>query len=676
MNNNTNNTNNSNNSNTTNTINTINTPKQPNNISVSDSINSLSLEDSETIKDALQKINIEYTEEDVREVITSLNCCSEIDINKMLINPTSTITELNNIINNKTNIQPISTTEYIIKDTYNTAFEIHVNLKEKKIYKCSTSKQDNTINTMIITAVPTELIVYNDKITQNKTKSYKCTWKYNNNDTIEITGNIKDHETELIKKSGVYKKNALSDVISIVFDYYESNKLTTNKYVPPHEGIYFNEDYNNPIVIIEDHKEYKPTTEQLKHALNTLQDLSLFMKDTTKLAEIIRWSIGAPYHYYCKQLGLKDDLTHIYLWGESDTGKTTGYGHLILYLNDLDMDKHLFSGGASSIAQVTNVLSQTTYPVVYDEVVGLFDKKDNGVKTNLAVLKEAVREKKSRHIMSKSGNNKATYIDALASCCYTANNDFEDSESGGLNKRYDKYWTGINERITKEDKAKYYNHFNFKSQYDNTLKQNLKYIGYDFQQYIINNPLIFLEKGLNKTIHDYIANICTEYNHNDILEWIFKEYDKETINDTHIRKQELIIGVIKQCITRTAKYVQVRESEALINENVLDAYKDEDNSINWSDVIRKVANSQEIPWLKPKINRKTKETSILITYPIIPELQKNNITINTFKQLANDMDWKQPESKRAYYSELNGYSDPIKSIEIGLVELEDLFNTD
>jgi hypothetical protein len=211
----------------------------------------------------------------------------------------------------------------------------------------------------------------------------------------------------------------------------------------------------------------------LREALLLLNELAenWFKHIQDKFATVIKWGVIALFIYAYKQKGKW--VKWLYLYGSSNTGKTTLAEMATIYLWGLDPGKHNKTGAnIDTSARLGHVLSQSTFPVVIREPKGALDKEEV-----VEMIKASVEG-----LTARGKFHRGTYTDipALAPLIFTSNRYLPRDDA--LPRRLKVLRFTYGERIP-EDRAR-----EFESKVKPELKK-LKAIGGFIASYFLKNGL-------------------------------------------------------------------------------------------------------------------------------------------------------------------------------------------
>jgi hypothetical protein len=169
------------------------------------------------------------------------------------------------------------------------------------------------------------------------------------------------------------------------------------------------------------YKVEEPSKGELRKALELLNELATWYEPVIeKFSTVIKWGARAPFAYAYKQLGKW--IKWLYLFGASNTGKTTMAEIATIHVWGLELGKHEKTGASIDTPyRLGAVLSQGTLPVVVNEPGPALSKEEIVEMVKNAVEKPIVRGRQHR----------GTYVDipALAALAFTSNKYFPKDEA-------------------------------------------------------------------------------------------------------------------------------------------------------------------------------------------------------------------------------------------------------
>lgn len=545
-------------------------------------------------------------------------------------------------------------TKYEVSSTNNHEYTIIIDYKKLTISRKTLKRTKKGLKeeySLIITAVPLNLVVYNDIIC-NTGRQYQCTWLFNDDTEQEIVGDVPLHTKTLLKGAGVWNKTQLQNTISAVFGDLTRTKAnnTTIKNTPQQKGFYY--DKKSEEIIPVDHEITRPTKKQLKEALEFLEEyhnsfgylyfnkdepegegwikntnnpeekVPTFKVDADRLAVFLRWCLNAPFHYVRKQYGLTNDK-YIFLSGESGVGKTYGYLQAGLFMLGVEEPKEfIVSGGSNSKAQISKNLAKTTFPVLIDEGDHIFNEE------NLtSILKHSVQGLYSRDVTDMD-TNRLVKEPALAPLGFSANNNFDDTEKGGLTNRVIILPFYTRDIPTTEAKQGFEEVFHTYYTPEDR-RRILKWIGYEFQARILENPEVYKQRQPDRVVKQFFEDICQEVEYTAPLEWINNDINQTTAEDELKRRHNELMDTIHILLNKEMKRTLIKEDK----ESLSHSYLIEDDQLTPEERILYLAESNKISWLYTNKYKKY----LVITEGIITAIKRQNPKINV-KTLAEFRD--------------------------------------
>lgn len=543
--------------------------------------------------------------------------------------------------------------KYIISNSYND-FKIIVDYEHKNIAKrlSKVNSKGEIIHedTLIITAIPEGLEVYNDTIC-NTGRQYKCKWSFEDGTAIEVTGDIKLHYNTLISGAGVWNKNQLQNTISAVFGDLTRTLAhgTVVKNTPLQKGFYY--DKENEEIIVVDHEIIRPTKEQLLEALilldqysssfgygyynpdeprgvgwtpnpdNPEEKMQIFKSDPTRLAVFLRWCLNAPFHFVRKQYGMTNDQ-YIFLTGESGVGKTYGYFMAGLFMLGVEEPKEfILSGGSNSKAQISKSMAKTTFPVLIDEADRVIGKEDI-----TSLLKHSVQGINSR-VVTDNDTKELVKEKALAQLGFSANNLFKDTEKGALTNRIVILPFYSKDVPTAEAKKRFENEF--KTYYTPEDKRHiLKWIGYEFQARVVEDPKIYIHTHPDQVVKQFFEDICYEVGYLQPLDWINNDIDKRTAEDERLERHETLKDIIINLLNKGMKFITYKtDPESYIERPLIET------TITPEEKLLALAESCKVSWLRTNKRRDV----FIINNGIIRAInsEDKDININTLEEFRD-----------------------------------------
>jgi hypothetical protein len=173
-------------------------------------------------------------------------------------------------------------------------------------------------------------------------------------------------------------------VFSTILLEMEEKDLVERRSVYHRPGIYLTDD---GLECVGEWVGEEPSEEELRAALELLDELATHWFNAGRFAKVIRWGVVAPLSFAVKQAG-EGWIPWLYLEGQARCGKTT-LGEIVLNLWGVPDNSHY----VDTKAQLCAVLESGTLPILINELHGLF-----GYDSNVEVMKRAVESTVSREV--------------------------------------------------------------------------------------------------------------------------------------------------------------------------------------------------------------------------------------------------------------------------------------
>ena len=283
----------------------------------------------------------------------------------------------------------------------------------------------------IIDAIPHKIQIHENPLDKTAPRTYKITWQTNSNSDKHryfTTGpnNINTTIEELANRNMIIKKNFAPDALNAIIRAYEINNDSTNFELDESletSGYYYIDGKfvtNNITQNLDG--DIPNLQEQITDCIDFIEALATKWVDKRIFPTLIKWAVLAPFAYILKKdtRGLNNWLELIHSYSKSGGGKTTGgLIALAVWRKHTEKDKPIHQlnlGKIDTPARLGHAVSQTTYPVLVDEVGDLGDKKHIGL---VELIKTAVKSTVIRGSYVSRGH----YVDtpALSSLIFTSN---------------------------------------------------------------------------------------------------------------------------------------------------------------------------------------------------------------------------------------------------------------
>jgi hypothetical protein len=338
------------------------------------------------------------------------------------------------------------------------------------------------LSDIIIDAIPVKITRHKDLLGLSSENYHKYTIEFvtKSNKKLNVGPKYLDEIIAYLKNMMLVQTPAKApeSLSTIISAFEEDGKIIEKSDVETPGFYYIDEEIRHYHV-----KHPKPTIEEIKSCCESFDILQSKFKKKDILPTVLKWSAMAPFDYVLKQIHKDAWMEWIYLYGTSNTGKSS-LGEKIcncIWDRYQNVDAELPSTAIDTEARLGESLSKSTYPIVINEVSHLSDIRTG--KKMVEMIKLSIAGLISR---KKFGINKTnwTAIPSLSACILTANNAPPDDK--GLKRRIisidftedDKY---SNEEIAEFDKI-------FKEQ----IKKELRYFGDFAVNYIMENQHILI----------------------------------------------------------------------------------------------------------------------------------------------------------------------------------------
>lgn len=329
--------------------------------------------------------------------------------------------------------------------------------------------------------------------------------------------------------------------------------------------------------------------QELNEALGIMEKLVEAFPDHTqeKVIAAIKWSLTAPFQFITRQKNSREHSQALALIGETMTGKTT-IARIAASIWGESPRRTTFreSTGFDTPARMGKVLSETTFPIIIDEIEDLLERS-----TLRTILKNALTGERSRS--KYDSNSQWTEQPAYASLILTGNREIPHNDNALITRLRIYHFTHEDSLMNKKPEER----LKFTETLEEALKKHLPKIGEAAAS-------ILLEKG-------EFWNIPPRTLQNDIIKEIYKlanrrkppwllKWGEEITFETH---ESDIIDLVR---AHTKKYINkrlripVREEdphygirdhvEDLLNtKSVKEAYREYLSSLNceWSHIPRR-----------------------------------------------------------------------------------------
>ena len=364
--------------------------------------------------------------------------------------------------------------------------------KENKDTKTTTYQQYYTPTDIIIDAIPllSKVTIYKHPIKNSET--YKITFQSVGDSKPFTIGptSLEFMLQELQKKRKVVKRLEAPEALALIITAFEKSKKAQVLEEISEPGFYW---IDGKIVGygINQRLNLDPQNneEDRKAVLECIEILEGFQERSKKpvaFPTALKWGILSPFSFITKtqSKGTDDWLPWLYLYDASDTGKTTLIVNAVLAIwnkHDKERDEIHFRGPGNidSPSKLGNTVSQTTYPILSDEVGGLLSDDSRRDHNLLDIVKTTVHNKSIRSRFSDD-------ILALSPLAFTSNDP--PPQNAAYRRRFVAMQFYDSEKVTEDEKKEFKQWLN-----ENDRISKLKILGDFITRYVIEHPEIVLK---------------------------------------------------------------------------------------------------------------------------------------------------------------------------------------
>jgi hypothetical protein len=339
----------------------------------------------------------------------------------------------------------------------------------------------------LIFAIPIWVVINNNPLTDSGSYSITFVSKKSKKPFTIGPATIAEIIEVLDKKGKVLKKPEAIDALTAIVEKCDELELAEVNDGITEPGYYW---INNQITgySINQKLNFDPRNnpEDRRAALrciDALEGLQIRSKKKVAFPTILKWGVLAPFSFITKTqtAGVEDWLPFLYLYDSTDTGKTTSIINAVLAVWGR-YDKQQFEihfrgpGSIDTPSKLGITLSQTTYPILVDEVGGLLNNDSRHDNILLDMIKYSVQGK---HARSRFHEN----ILALSPFAFTSND--QPPQDPAYRRRFVAIQFYENEKWTETEKEE------FKCWLDEQgIRDKLKPLGDFVARYIIEHPEI------------------------------------------------------------------------------------------------------------------------------------------------------------------------------------------
>jgi hypothetical protein len=395
----------------------------------------------------------------------------------------------------------------------------------------------------IIDAIPTKVIKNDNPL--DGTTNYTITFIHKGSKKPFTIGpaTISKIVEELSDRGRILKKAEAADALTaIIIRHEDMNIIEVNDRIPT-PGYYW---VDNKIVgyDVSQRLDFDPrSNEEDKRAalecIEVLEGLQLRSKKKVAFPTILKLSVLAPFSFITKTQtkGVDDWLPWPYLYDTTDTGKTTLIINAVLAIwgkHDKEQNEIHFKGPGSvdTPSKFGITISQTTYPVLIDEIGGLLNDDNRHNNILLDMVKYSVQGK---HVRSRFNEN----IPALSMLAFTSNDPPPQDEA--YRRRFVAIQFNEGEKWTEQEKEEFKHWLN-----EENRKDKLKTLGDFVATYVLKHPELILRYSSYSWYEPATAILKEFYNSVDREPpaWIDLLAEQTIVQETSEEKQFELRGYI------------------------------------------------------------------------------------------------------------------------------------
>lgn len=435
--------------------------------------------------------------------------------------------------------------------SYNPTFELNrktylsINIKQGTV-----TKQEKTLDYMdkgvletLLTIAPIHITEY-ENLDYNQPQLFKWTFVTRHNQIIEREAETLEQTIDWIKTSNKAGNSNVAGTLcycqEALYDYSIKSDDKNIGYsiceAPLNKGFHIKKNE----IVVSDYDLYEYNSEEIKEALNVLDEYKNYftLDEMVYLATTFKWGLFAPFNLCYKQKN--HFMEWLYLHGEGGVGKSLGYGGLVGHLwfdefNDQNFYKSTDTYGTK--ARFGNVLSQSTFPLCFNETESVFEPERN---TEMrALYKDAVESVVLRKTMGSSA-----HVDHSYSAGMCTSNGYIQDTTGAITRRSMLMCFSMKIRDTK---IRYLDEFNEKYhiKHKDCKLNKLRAISHTFAAHLMKD-IELLNKDWKEVVDDYLTGIYAECNMVK-PEWLTYWVDNQDSIDIQAQesKERFVLGIQK-----------------------------------------------------------------------------------------------------------------------------------
>jgi hypothetical protein len=417
-----------------------------------------------------------------------------------------------------------------------------------------TERQLLLLKQKLIYAIPRKIAINANPLTDERTYTITFVSRRDNGiDNNQFTmgpGTISEIIEALDKKGKVLKKPEATDALTAIAERYDELGLAevSNGIIEP--GYYWIDGeiryygINQNLNLDLNNGQYRQAA---LDCINALEELQLRSKKSAAFPTVLKWGILAPFSFITKTQtsGVEDWLPWLYLYDSTDTGKTTLIINAVLAIwgkYDKQENEIHFRGPGSidTPSKLGITVSQTTYPILVDEIGGLLNDDSRRDNILLDMVKYSVQGK---YVRSKFHEN----ILALSPIAFTSNDS--PPQDPAYRRRFVAIQFFENEKWAESEKE------DFKRWLvDQNIRAKLGVLGDFVSRYVFEHPEVL--RYSSYSWNEYAIKIIEEF-----------------FNAAGIQAPDWINLIAPQTIVEEASEERQFEIRGFLQQAILDGYR-------------------------------------------------------------------------------------------------------
>jgi hypothetical protein len=498
----------------------------------------------------------------------------------------------------------------------------------------------------IIDAIPIKVVKNNNPLDKKGKPSFTITFAHTGSKKPFTIGpaTISKIIEDLTDRGHVLKRlNAADALTSLLAAYDKTGKVVIDDQIPT-PGYYW-QDGKIVGYHITQRLDFDPwNNEQHRNealeCINTFHEWQNRNKKKTALPSALKWCTLAPFSFITKtqSKGVDKWLPSFYPYQTTDAGKTTLIRDAILatwgIYHDSENSKIHFKGPGSldSPFKFGNAMSQTTLPILGDEIAKMFNDSDNKYSNNmLEMQKFAVQNEVVRTVFGED-------VLALASFAFTSNDP--PPNDAAARRRFFAIEFTDDEVWTEDEKKDYEAWMNdvIDPITNKSRRERLSVYGDFVASYVIRYPELIIGYS-SFSWHEPSTEILKEFYRSVNIEppsWLDLLAEQTIVQEAKEERQFELRGFLQQQINEGYRRdIYANPTPDMIIETDNGAVRNI-KPVTFEQKTDYCLNNRSIPFLH-KCNRSLNlETDVAITSNIISELKKHNRSAasTTMKTLA------------------------------------------